>query len=140
MGEHSSKTEHGGVGHGVISAVARTMEINTSRQVFGDPITSGDITVIPVARVRGGGGGGGGGGRDFGQDGSDPGQASSGEGSGGGVSLSARPVGAFVVRGSEVTWRPAVDVNRIILGGQVVAIFALMVVRAFSKGRRRRRR
>jgi hypothetical protein len=62
-----------------------------------------------------------------------------GDGAGAGVSLSARPVGAFVVRGSEVSWRPAMDVNRIILGGQIVAICGLMVLRGMTKRRRRRR-
>jgi uncharacterized spore protein YtfJ len=129
-------SEHDGVGQGVISAVTRTMETNTARQVFGEPITSGDITVIPVARLRGGGGGGGGGGHQS----KDAGGNNAGDGAGGGVSLSARPVGAFVVRGSDVSWRPAVDVNRIVLGGQIVAVCALLVVRGISKRRRRRRR
>ena len=53
---------------------------------------------------------------------------------------SARPVGALVVKGSEVSWRPALDVNRIILGGQVVAVVALLVLRTFLKRRRRRAR
>jgi uncharacterized spore protein YtfJ len=112
------------------------METNTARQVFGEPITSGDITVIPVARLRGGGGGGGGGGHQS----KGAGGNNTGDGAGAGVSLSARPVGAFVVRGSDVSWRPAVDVNRIVLGGQIVAVCALLVVRGISKRRRGRRR
>ncbi len=123
--------EHNGTGQDVINAVTRTMETNSARRVFGDPIVSGDITVIPVARVRGGGGGGGGGGHHTTQ--------STGSGDGAGVSMSARPVGAFVVRGSDVSWRPAVDVNRIVLGGQIVAICGLMVLRAVSRRRRHRR-
>ena len=61
-----------------------------------------------------------------------------GEGSGGGLMQSARPVGALVVKGSEVSWRPAVDVNRIILGGQIVAVVGLLVLRSFLKSRKRR--
>jgi hypothetical protein len=34
-----------------------------------------------------------------------------------------------------VTWRPAVDLNRIVLGGQVVAIVALLTIRAIVKAR-----
>jgi hypothetical protein len=66
-------------------------------------------------------------------------KATSGEGAGAGMSLSAKPVGAFVVRGSDVSWRPALDLNRIVLGGQVVAIFALMVLRGLVKQQSRRR-
>jgi hypothetical protein len=49
--------------------------------------------------------------------------------------MTARPVGAFVIREGELTWRPAVDVNRIVLGGQVVVIVALLTVRAIIKAR-----
>jgi hypothetical protein len=38
-----------------------------------------------------------------------------------------------------VSWRPAVDVNKIILGGQVVAVVALLTIRAIVKARLRRR-
>ena len=44
-----------------------------------------------------------------------------------------RPAGAYVVREGEVTWQPAVDVNAIVLGGQVVggllALVALLLLR-----------
>jgi hypothetical protein len=49
--------------------------------------------------------------------------------------MTARPVGAFVIRGDEMIWRPAVDVNRIILGGQIVAIAALLTIRSIVKAR-----
>ena len=49
--------------------------------------------------------------------------------------LSTRPAGAFLVRDDEVVWRPAVDLNKIILGGQIVAIVALLTLRAFVKAR-----
>jgi hypothetical protein len=32
-------------------------------------------------------------------------------------------------------WEPAIDVNRIVLGGQLVAIVALLVLRTFLKRR-----
>jgi hypothetical protein len=56
-----------------------------------------------------------------------------GDGAGAGMSLSAKPVGAFVVRGSDVSWRPAVDLNRIVLGAQIVAICGLLVLRGMAK-------
>src|SRR3954454_16080590 len=74
----------------------------TVRRVFGDPYERDGVTVIPAATVRGAGGGGGG--KD------ERGQ----EGDGGGFVLTARPAGAYVVKDGEVSWQPAVDVNRIV--------------------------
>jgi uncharacterized spore protein YtfJ len=126
--------ENNGTGRAVIDTIAHTIEANTSRRAFGDPLTFGDVTVIPAARVVGRGGGGGGG-----ADAKPGGEKNAkGEGSGGGLMQSARPVGALVVKGSEVSWRPAVDVNRVILGGQIVAVVGLLVLRTFLKSRRRR--
>jgi hypothetical protein len=34
-----------------------------------------------------------------------------------------------------VTWRPAVDLNKVILGAQVVAVVALLTIRAIVKAR-----
>ena len=62
-----------------------------------------------------------------------------GRGSGGGFGLSARPVGMFLIRGDELTWRPAVDVNRVVLGAQVVAVVALLTIRSIVKARAKRR-
>ena len=39
---------------------------------------------------------------------------------GGGFGLAARPVGAWVIRNGEATWKPAFDVNR-------VAVFAFLL-------------
>jgi uncharacterized spore protein YtfJ len=87
-------------------------------RVVGPPIERDGATVVPVVAVRGGGGGG---------VGSDP--AGGGEGSGGGWGASARPVGAYVLSGGEVRYEPAVDVTRIVLGGQLVGLVALLVIR-----------
>jgi hypothetical protein len=38
------------------------------------------------------------------------------------------PVGVFVVKDGIVTWRPSLDLNKIILGGQVVRIVALLTI------------
>jgi hypothetical protein len=45
-----------------------------------------------------------------------------------------------VVRGGEVSWRPAVDVTRIVLGGQVVLAFGLLYLRTRAKARAKRAR
>jgi uncharacterized spore protein YtfJ len=96
----------------------------TVKRVFGDPYEKNGVTVIPVAKVQGGAGGG---------DGEGPDGTSKGSGSGFGVN--ARPVGAFLIKGDELSWRPAVDLNKVILGGQVVAIVALLTVRAIFRAR-----
>jgi uncharacterized spore protein YtfJ len=124
--------EQRGAGPTVIDAIAQTLETNTSRKVFGEPVTVGDVTVIPAAKVSGGGGGGGG----SGADGRRASEGGTGEGTGAGVGQSAKPMGAFVLRQDKVTWRPAVDVNRIIMGAQIVAIVALLTVRALLRRRR----
>jgi uncharacterized spore protein YtfJ len=98
--------------------------------VFGQPITQDGVTVIPVARVVRGIGGGSGTAAETSAD---------GEGGGGGLAVAARPVGVFVIKQGDVSWRPAVDVNRVILGGQIVAVFALLAIRGVVKARLRRR-
>jgi uncharacterized spore protein YtfJ len=112
----------------VQDVIAQARDALTVKRVFGEPYEKDGVTVIPVASVQGGAGGGGGEGPD-----------SQGKGSGSGFGLRARPVGAFVIRGDELTWRPAVDVNRIVLGGQVVAVVALLTVRAIVKARAKAR-
>ena len=115
-------------GQAVVDVIAHSIEGNTSRRVYGDPVTLGDVTIIPAAKVIGRGGGG---------SGTSPEHQ---QGQGGGLMQSARPVGALVVRGSDVSWRPALDKTRIIIGGQVVAVVALLVLRSIAKRRRKRHR
>jgi uncharacterized spore protein YtfJ len=120
----------------------RTMlDSAAARTVFGEPVTRDGVTVIPVARVVGAGGLGGGGGTRSGPDVGEPeaGEvATHGSGSGGGFTLAARPVGVFVVRDGDAHWRPALDLNRIVLGAQVVGIVALLTARTLIRRRRRR--
>jgi uncharacterized spore protein YtfJ len=104
--------------------LAQARDAMSVKRVFGEPYEKNGVTVIPAARVQGGAGGGGG-----------EGPEGQGRGSGSGFGLAARPVGAYLIRGEEVTWRPAVDVNRIMLGAQVVAIVALLTLRAIVKAR-----
>jgi len=119
--------------------VLRTVADRTTvRTVFGEPVTQNGVTVIPVARVSGAGGGGGGSGPSgsYGPGG----DGSYGSGTGGGIALAAKPVGVFVLSNDTVRWRPSVDVNRVILGGQVVAVVALLVLRALIKAQRTSKR
>ncbi|RKH61282.1 spore germination protein GerW family protein [Corallococcus llansteffanensis] len=99
--------------------------INVKR-VYGEAIQQDGITVIPAALVAGGGGGGGGEGPALQQAGVE-GEALKGSGSGSGFGLKARPAGAFVIREGNVTWVPAVDVNRIVRGAQLLAGTAILL-------------
>jgi uncharacterized spore protein YtfJ len=89
----------------------------TVKRVYGEPYERNGVTVIPAATVMGGGGGGEG----------DQGDGQTG--SGGGFGLRARPVGAYVIRGEEVSWRPALDLNRVILGCQLLGLAAILLTR-----------
>jgi uncharacterized spore protein YtfJ len=113
----------------VQDVIAQARDTMTVKRVFGEPYEKDGVTIIPAARVQGGAGGG---------SGEDP--QGRGGGSGSGFGVTARPVGAFIVRDGELSWRPAVDLNRIILGGQVVAVVALLTVRAIVKARSKSRR
>jgi uncharacterized spore protein YtfJ len=108
----------------VQDVLAQARDALTVKRVFGEPYEKDGVTIIPAARIQGGAGGG---------SGEDP--QRQGKGSGSGFGITARPVGAFVVRDGELIWRPAVDVNRIVLGGQVVAVVALLTVRAIIQAR-----
>jgi uncharacterized spore protein YtfJ len=103
----------------------RLTEAASVRRAFGDPTEQNGSIVIPVARVAGGGGGG-----EGGRGGED-----SEQGAGGGFGLRVTPSGVFVVRDGTVTWQPALDLNRIILGGQVVAVIALLTIRSVLRHR-----
>jgi uncharacterized spore protein YtfJ len=84
----------------------------TVKRVYGDPVQSDGVTLVPAAAVRGGAGGGG---------------DNEGNG-GGGFGIVARPVGAYVIRDGSVSWRPAVDLNRVLL--LAAALFFLLARRA----------
>jgi uncharacterized spore protein YtfJ len=114
-------------GFDVASVLSGARDAMTVRRVFGDPYERNGVTVIPAAAVQGGGGGGGG-----------------DDGSGGGFGLTARPVGAYVIRDGRVVWEPAVDWNKVILGAQIVvvvlAMAAVSINRAWAGARSRGRR
>src|SRR5919201_2632866 len=67
-----------------------------AERVFASPVERDGVTVIPAAFVLGGGGGGG-----------------DAENNGcGGFGIVGRPPGAYVIRGTDVQWRPAVHPAR----------------------------
>ena len=94
----------------------RTKDSLKATVVYAEPVKEDGMTMIPAVRVAAGGGAG------TGQD--ERGQ----KGEGGGLGLSARPVGAFVIKDGNLRWKPAVDVNRLIAVLGAVAVAALLVV------------
>ena len=108
----------------LLEHLGRAEEAFTVSRVFGEPYEKDGITIIPAARVQGAVGGGG--------------DAAGGVGGAGtGFALSSKPIGAFVLKGGRLSWRPAIDVDRLILGAQIVALTALLVVRSLVKARRK---
>ncbi|HET9808058.1 MAG TPA: sporulation protein [Candidatus Limnocylindria bacterium] len=97
-----------------LDTVNQIRDSMTAKRAYGEPYKEDGLTVIPAAAVMGGGGGGG---DNLGNGGT-------------GFGLSARPVGAWVIKDGDATWRPAIDLNRVILVGQIVAIVALLSLRS----------
>ena len=108
--------------------ISGTRDAVSVKRVYGEPYEKNGLTVIPAATVRGAGGGGMGD-----HEGVDT-------GSGGGFGLMARPSGAWIVEDGRATWKPAVDVNRIVLGGQVIALAAILMTGRILLAHSRRRR
>src|SRR5688572_28564646 len=102
--------------------LSRITEDLTPKRVFGEPIERDGVMLVPVARVRGGAGGGSGG-----RDGE--------EGNGGGGGIDAKGLGVFVVKDGKVTWQPAVDVTKIAVSSQLLALAFLLVVRSALRRR-----
>jgi uncharacterized spore protein YtfJ len=105
--------------------IDRMRDTFTLQRVFGAPIQQGDVTLIPAAWVSGGGGGGGGEAPAEHLEGK---EAGTGRGSGGGLGLRIRPAGAFILRDGKAHWMPVVDVNRVILGMQVLMGLFLVLI------------
>jgi uncharacterized spore protein YtfJ len=88
-----------------------------ARDVFGKPVQSDGVTVIPVASVIGGAGGG------------ESVAENPGPQGGVGYGFVARPLGAFEIRDGKTRWRPVIDVTTLtiaaMLTGLVVARWLL---------------
>ncbi len=81
----------------------RAKDTISVRRVFGEPVERDGLTLIPAALVMGGAGGG-------------QGPGAGGElGEGGGLGMLGRPVGAFVIKNGELSWRPVIDIQLIAL-------------------------
>jgi uncharacterized spore protein YtfJ len=121
--------------------LARAAENLSVRRAFGTAYEKDGMLIIPVALVAGGGGGGTGtapisGGDSAAQPDGPPGPASAGHdvasqdpgrtGAGGGFGGLVLPSGAYVVKGDQVRWVPAVDAT-------IVVLASLGVVRVLAR-------
>lgn len=91
-----------------------------ARDVFGKPVRSDGVTIVPVASVAGGAGGG------------ETMAENPGPEGGLGFGFIARPVGAFVIRKGKVRWRPVIDVTTLTVAALVSG---LIVTRWVLKSR-----
>lgn len=86
----------------LLESLSTAREALTVKRVFAEPYEKDGLTVIAVATVAAGAGGG---------SGTDPrGQ----QGEGGGFGARGRPVGVYVIKDGEVSWRPVIDPHRIL--------------------------
>ena len=105
--------------------IAETRDTLSVKRVYGEPFEKNGVTFVPAASVRGGGGAGEGDGGE-----------NTPSGAGGGFGITARPVGAYCIKGDEVSWVPAADTTRVIILSEIVAIVALLVLRSVARSRR----
>lgn len=110
----------------VQQTISQARDAITVKRVFGEPYEKDGTIVIPAAAVRGGAGGG-------------SGESPDGSGGGTGFGISARPVGAYIIRSGEVDWQPAFDLNRVILGAQIVGVILFLALRSIAKARAKAR-
>jgi uncharacterized spore protein YtfJ len=115
----------------VRQAITEATGVLSSHSVFGDPVERDGATIITAARVRGGGGGGAG--VETASNGAEP-----RTGWGGGASIIAEPVGAYVVQDGTVKWHAAVDVNnivrRFVVASALVALAGIRLARKRENG------
>ena len=71
----------------------------TAKRVFGKAYEQNGVVLIPVAKISGGGGG---------------------RGKRRGFGMRGQPIGAFVVRGDKVRWKPVVDLNALLFRAQLM--------------------
>lgn len=105
----------------VAQPIERMLERLSVNNVFGEPTTEGDVTVIPVAEVGTGFGYGFG----WGQSTGEAAEAGEGGGGGGGAAGRARPVGFIRITPDDVTFQPINDETRIALAGIAMGAWAV---------------
>ena len=132
----------------VENLLAKTSDNLSVRRAFGTAYEKDGMLIIPVAMVAGGGGGGTSRtrrGNSAARPGTSPEEDATADGAtpqdsgpmdaGGGFGRLVLPSGAYVVKGDQVRWVPAVDVT-------IVAVASLILVQVLARtwARRQRRR
>ena len=132
----------------VENLLAKTSDNLSVRRAFGTAYEKDGMLIIPVAMVAGGGGGGTSRtrrGNSAARPGTSPEEHATADGAtpqdsgpmdaGGGFGGLVLPSGAYVVKGDQVRWVPAVDVT-------IVAVASLILVQVLARtwARRQRRR
>ncbi len=84
--------------------------------VYAEPYVVNGLTVIPAATVAGGGGAG-------------RGESAEGQGGGGGFGVKSKPSGAWVIEDGTVHWKAALDLNRLLIGAEIVALAGVFALR-----------
>jgi uncharacterized spore protein YtfJ len=101
--------------------------------VFGEAIERGEVTIVPVARVRWGFGGGAGGADQLPEAPGDTGAASWAGGGGGGGGAAADPIGYVEIGPDGATFRPIVPAYPSPLFLLVLGITAAILIRALAR-------
>jgi len=91
-----------------------------AKGVYAEPYVQNGLTVIPAATVAGGGGAG-------------SGESPDGHGGGGGFGVKSRPAGAWVIENGVVRWKTAFDLNRIVIGAELVALAGVLAARTIFR-------
>jgi hypothetical protein len=124
--DEARRVAEGGRADRFLDAMAERIGARASvTAVFGEPIERGDVTVIPVARIRWGFGGGQGEGGEAG--------GPTGSGLGGGGGASADPVGYVEIGPAGATFRPIVPPYPSPLFLLSSGIAAAIVLRALAR-------
>jgi uncharacterized spore protein YtfJ len=105
-------------------SVGKALKHASVRTVFGEPVTEGDRTVIPVARVTANYGFGAGSGRSSDED---ENQTGSGSGGGGGGRVKANPIGYIELTAGEARFVPIIDRSAMMAIFASVAGFVLFL-------------
>ena len=132
----------------VENLLAKTSDSISVRRAFGTAYEKDGMLIIPVAMVAGGGGAGTASPRrrnSAARPGSPPGESATADDAmpqdsghmdaGGGFGGVVLPSGAYVVKGDEVRWVPAVDVTIVVLASLSLA---RVLARAWTRRRSRR--
>ena len=117
----------------VLSKLDAVKDVLTVKRVFGDAYEVERVTVIPVASIRGVGGGGGGEGDAPDAHGPAPVPVWDSPS----ICVRSAPTSS---RDGTVAWSPSIDVMRIVIGGQLVALAGILVLGRILAHHRRPRR